>query len=191
MEAVKDYVTLVKAFLRLLETEPSARARLRLVIIGDGSLRKETLQCLQAHHADGLAWLPGDRADIPDILRGLDLFVLPSLREGVSNTILEAMATGLPVVATKVGGNPELVEEGRTGMLVPQSDPVRLSDAIRTYFANPDQLARHGQAGRERVATQFSMEAMVNGYLAVYDAVLNDRRRKTADRCLDAFPAKR
>jgi len=79
------------------------------------------------------------------------------------------------VIATRVGGNPELIEEGETGVLVPPSDPVAMANAIRAYLLDPVQLERHGQAGRKRVETQFSLEAMVNGYLAVYDSVSNPR----------------
>jgi glycosyltransferase involved in cell wall biosynthesis len=175
MQVIKDQLTLVRAFLHLLDNEPGAREVLRLVIIGDGLLLEEARQLLRAAGAGQVAWLPGERADIPDMMRGLDLFVLPSLREGISNTILEAMASGLPVVATRVGGNPELVEEGRTGMLVPPSDPVALAQAIRTYLVDKGQLIRHGQAGRRRAEARFSMEAMVNAYLGVYDAVLNGK----------------
>jgi sugar transferase (PEP-CTERM/EpsH1 system associated) len=176
METVKDQLTLVRAFLHLLDVEPVARERVRLVMIGDGSLREEAQRLLEAANAAHLAWLPGERSDVPEIMRGLDLFVLPSLREGISNTILEAMASGLPVVATQVGGNPELVEEGQTGMLVPSADPVALSEAVRSYLVDPEKLARHGQAGRRSAETRFSIEAMVNHYLTVYDAVLKDRR---------------
>lgn len=172
MEPVKDQLTLVKAFIYLLDIEPDARKRLRLVIIGDGILRKEASKLLQEANATHLAWLPGERNDIPDIMRSLDLFILPSLGEGISNTILEAMASGLPVVATRVGGNPELLEEGRTGTLVPPGDPVAMAEAIRTYLIDTNQLIFHGQSGRKRAETRFSMEKMVNGYMEVYDAVL-------------------
>jgi len=183
MQMVKDQLTLVRAFLHLLEMEPLTRARMRLVMIGDGPLRGEAQALLHAARAEHLAWLPGERADIPEIMRGLDVFVLPSLAEGISNTILEAMASGLPVVATWVGGNPELVIEGKTGMLVPSANPVAMADAISCYFADPEKCKRDGQAGRKRIEERFSMEAMVNGYLAVYDSVLrNDRRRQTNDR---------
>jgi sugar transferase (PEP-CTERM/EpsH1 system associated) len=172
MVAVKDQLTLVRAFLHLLQTTPEARKRLRLVMIGDGPLREVASQMLQAGSASHLAWLPGERSDIPDIMRSLDMFVLPSLREGLSNTILEAMASGAPVIATRVGGNPELVEEGQTGMLVSPADPVRLAEAMRAYLVEPGLSTSHGHAGRKRAEARFSMEAMVNGYLAVYDAVL-------------------
>jgi sugar transferase (PEP-CTERM/EpsH1 system associated) len=172
MEMVKDQVTLVQAFLHLIETYPRARIKVRLVIIGDGVLREQSLRLLKKAGAEHLAWLPGERSDIPELMRAMDLFVLPSLAEGISNTILEAMASGLPVVATRVGGNPELVEEGRTGLLVPPADPAAMAKAIHTYLDHPEQLARHGQAGRERAEIRFSMETMVDNYLAVYDSVL-------------------
>lgn len=175
LEAVKDQLTLVRAFLHLLAAEPAGHQRLRLAIIGDGALRPEAQRLLRDAHAEHLAWLPGERADIPRIMQALDLFVLPSRAEGISNTILEAMASGLPVVATRVGGNSELVIEGDTGMLVPPESPFALASAIRTYLMHPAQATRHGEAGRKRAETHFSIHGMVDGYLAIYDAVLNGR----------------
>jgi len=181
MQSVKDQLTLGRAFLHLIQTQPEARERSRLVMIGDGPLREEAQKLLREAGAGTLAWLPGERDDIPEIMRSLDLFVLPSIAEGISNTILEAMASGLPVVATHVGGNPELVEQGRTGMLVPPSDPIAMAEAIRAYLFDPAILIRHGQAGRKRAEEKFSIESMVNGYMAVYDEVLRERRPTTAD----------
>ena len=171
MEPVKDQLTLVRAFLHLVAGDEEARKRLRLIVVGDGSLREKALQMLREYHADQLAWLPGERDDIPEIMRALDLFVLPSLREGISNTILEAMATGLPVVATNVGGNPELVDHDRTGTLVPPSDPVAMAGGIRGYLSDRDKSVSHGLAGRTKIETQFSMESMVGQYLEVYGRV--------------------
>jgi len=172
LEPVKDQLTLVRAFLHLRDSDGVARDRLRLVIVGEGSLREKALGMLRDAQAEPFAWLPGELDDIPEVMRGLDLFVLPSLREGISNTVLEAMASGLPVVATKVGGNPELVVEGETGMLVPPDDPVGFSEAIRFYLRHPGESTRHGLAGRGRAEARFSMDAMVGGYLSVYDSVL-------------------
>jgi glycosyltransferase involved in cell wall biosynthesis len=180
LETVKNQLTLVQAFLQLLDREPKARERLRLVIIGDGPLRMESTKLLKDANADRLAWLPGERDDVPAIMRFLDLFVLPSLREGISNTILEAMASGLPVVATRVGGNPELVEEGKTGLLIPPVNSIALAHAIRSYLLHPELLSIHGQAGRKRAEDCFSLEKMVSGYTGVYDKLLE--RRKRADR---------
>jgi len=176
MEPVKDQLTLVRAFLYLLREARGLRERLRLVIVGDGPLKTQALQMLREAQAEQLAWLPGERNDIPDIMRNLDLFVLPSLREGISNTILEAMASGLPVVATKMGGNPELVREGESGVLVPPSEPIAMANAVRLYLENPKKRDNDGAAGRRRVGTQFSLQVMVDGYLSVYDAVLNGKR---------------
>lgn len=179
MQTVKDQLTLVRAFLHLLKTTPGAREKLRLALVGDGPLRAQAAAMLAAEDAGALAWLAGSRDDVPRLLRGLDVFVLPSLAEGISNTILEAMACGLPVVATRVGGNPELVIEGETGMLVPAADPAALAGALGNYLRDPSLARRHGRASRERVEREFSLHAMVQRYLAVYDDVLAGKRRTT------------
>jgi sugar transferase (PEP-CTERM/EpsH1 system associated) len=171
MAEVKDYPNLVRAFIRLLEIEPSARQRARLVIIGEGVSRETCLNLLREASAEQLAWLPGERTDVAELMRNMDLFVLPSLGEGISNTILEAMACGLPIIATQVGGNPELVEDSRTGMLVPVSDPECLAQTLLKYFRNESMLESQGRAGRARIESHFSMQAMARDYLSVYESV--------------------
>lgn len=173
MEPVKDQLNLVRAFIKLAGRVGEARNSLRLMMVGDGPLREAALQLLREAQIDKLAWLPGERDDVPALMRSLDLFVLPSLREGISNTILEAMASGLPVVATTVGGNPELVREGVTGTLVPHSDDGALTMAVESYLTDRQKLLSHGQAARRAVEKQFSMDAMVAGYLQVYENVLS------------------
>lgn len=170
MVAVKDYPTLARAFLRLLELAPELRERLRLLIVGDGESRATCLELLKPHQQ--LVWLPGERSDIPELMAAMDLFVLPSLGEGISNTLLEAMATGLPVVATRVGGNPELVVENVTGQLVPSADIEAMAQALLIYVRDPVLRANHGTAARTLVNQKYSLTAMVNGYLSVYDIVL-------------------
>jgi glycosyltransferase involved in cell wall biosynthesis len=172
MQTVKDQTLLARAFIRAIEIAPSLMARLRLIMIGDGPLRVEALNLLERAGVADLAWLPGERHDVPDILRGLDCFVLPSLAEGISNTVLEAMASGLPVIATDVGGNPELVEAGRTGHLVPASDPEAMARALVAYANDPEQARAAGCAGRAEVERRFSMEAMVGAYQGLYDRLL-------------------
>jgi sugar transferase (PEP-CTERM/EpsH1 system associated) len=172
MTDVKNFPTLIRAFLLLLDEVPAARARLRLIIVGDGNSRQPCLEMLRSAGAEELAWLPGERADIPQLMRTMDLFVLPSLGEGISNTILEAMSTGVPVVATAVGGNAELVADGVTGVLVPPDEPGAMMKAILQYYRNPDLLVSHGRAARQQVEKSFSIEAMTQAYIRVYDKAL-------------------
>ncbi len=168
MAAVKDFPTLVEAFVRLAPTCPQAR----LVIVGEGEARAACLQRLAACGLEARAWLPGERQDIAELLRGFDVFVLPSLNEGISNTLLEAKATALPVVATAVGGNRELVTPGENGDLIPVGDVEALAQALQRYVGDPDRRAREGAAGRARVLARHSIAAMVAGYAAVYERAL-------------------
>ncbi len=167
MVEVKDYATLVRAFLLLHK----GNERLRLMIVGDGPCRTQCINLLAAAGAGHLAWLPGQRSDIAQMMRAMDLFVLPSLAEGSSNTILEAMASGLPVLATAVGGNGELVQAGLTGMLVAPGAPDQLAAGILDYYRRPELAARHGARARRHVLSAHSLPAMAGGYLAVYDAL--------------------
>jgi sugar transferase (PEP-CTERM/EpsH1 system associated) len=175
MQEVKDQVTLARAFARLMQAVPRASERLRLVMVGDGPLRERVRALLAEAGVEQYAWLAGARDDVARIMRSFDLFVLPSLAEGISNTILEAMATGLPVVATAVGGNLELVQPGETGTLVPRDDPEGMARALRAYADSEDLCRRHGGAARRAIETRFGMEAMVNAYMTIYDALLAAR----------------
>lgn len=175
MQTVKDQLTLARAFVRALQIDPSQRGRLRLVMIGDGPLRTQAQSLLAQAGVGDLTWLPGGRSDIPAILQGLDCFVLPSLGEGISNTILEAMASGLPVIATDVGGSAELVEPGQTGDLVPAADPEVLAQRILAYLRHPESARMAGLAGRSRVERLFSLDAMVGRYKELYDRRLGVR----------------
>ncbi|MBK6675712.1 MAG: TIGR03088 family PEP-CTERM/XrtA system glycosyltransferase [Rhodocyclaceae bacterium] len=176
MQTVKDQTLLARAFVRALEREPALRQRLRLVMVGEGPLRAQAQEMLDAAGVADLAWLPGERHDVPDILRGLDCFVLPSLAEGISNTILEAMASGLPVIATRVGGNPELVLEGETGRLVPVGDVEALASALIDDAHAPEADRAAGLAGRWQVERRFSMDSMVAAYRGLYDELLAIRK---------------
>ena len=175
MQAVKAQTLLAAAFVRALEIEPGLRQRLRLVMVGDGPLRAQALSTLDAAGAGGLAWLPGERADVPDVMRSLDCFVLPSLAEGISNTILEAMSTGLPVLATAVGGNGDLIDAGLTGELVPAGDIEALARGLVGMAMDRQRALAQGQAGRVRVERQFSLPGMVNAYQALYERLSGPR----------------
>lgn len=172
MQTVKDQPTLARAFVRALEIAPELRRRLRLVVVGDGPLLEEVRAVLQAAGVDDLAWLPGERDDVPEVMRGLDCFVLPSLAEGISNTILEAMASGVPVIATNVGGNAELVRHGATGEIVPAADVVAMADSMVRLARDPASAAALGRSGRADAEQKYSMQTMVATYQGVYDQQL-------------------
>lgn len=175
LQAVKDPLNLARAFLQLLRSQPSLGERVRLVVVGAGPLQEALESLLQEGGVRQLCWLAGNRDDIPALLRGFDLFVLPSRAEGISNTVLEAMASGLPVVATAVGGNPELVEDGVTGRLVLAADPSALADAMGAYLNSPILARGHGLAGRRRAEELFGLETMVGAYAELYTALLERR----------------
>ncbi len=177
MQTVKAQPVLARAFVRALELAPALRQSLRLVMVGDGPLRDEAQQVLDAAGVAQLAWLPGERADVPDVMRALDGFVLPSLAEGISNTILEAMASALPVLATRVGGNAELVAEAETGEIVPAGDVEALAAALVRLSTDPVRATTMGRAGRARAERLFSLSAMVQAYRDLYDRLVAQRLR--------------
>jgi sugar transferase (PEP-CTERM/EpsH1 system associated) len=184
MDNAANHVTLVDSFLRLIASPHPAHQRLRLLIVGDGPARAECQAMLNRAGAGARAWLPGARQDTPQLLRAMDLFVLPSPFEDRSNAVLEAMASGLPVVATAVGATAELVHAGFTGILVPPMSAELLAAAMSDYCRIPEMAARHGARARSQVIARHSMPAMARDYLAVYDALtgadLPERPRRDA-----------
>jgi sugar transferase (PEP-CTERM/EpsH1 system associated) len=172
MEAVKDQLNLAHAFVRACELSPHAKNQLRLILVGDGPMRGEVNAVLERGGVRDRAWFAGERADIPDILRGLDCFALPSLAEGISNTILEAMATRLPVVATRVGGNPELIESSMTGLLVQPASSDALARGILDYFGDRAMARRHAKAAQRVAHARFSLARMVADYERLYEREL-------------------
>jgi glycosyltransferase involved in cell wall biosynthesis len=150
---------------------PEHADRLRLAIIGDGPLLPRIREKVQAAGLQDVVWLPGSRTDIAERMADFDVFVLPSIAEGTPVTILEAMACALPVVASRVGGIPEVVQEGVTGLMQPPSDAEALAKALAVYVQDPQLAARHGAAGRERVEKSNSIAAMVAGYAGLYDTL--------------------
>ena len=179
LDPIKNQAQLLHACREILDRQPEYRSRLRLVIVGDGPSRG-TLQSLAGElRLTDILSMPGARNDVAELMRGMDIFVLPSVNEGISNTILEAMATGLPVIAGRVGGNPELVVDGVTGTL---SERDRFGATIQRYLASPELRARHGAAGRARAVERFSLDAMVQGYVELYDEVLYGRPNGLPDR---------
>lgn len=174
LQVVKDQLNLVRAFAVARRNGGEAAARLRLVIAGEGPLRPAIEDEIRQRGLADVVWLAGERKDVPEVMRSLDIFALPSRAEGISNTILEAMASGLPVVATDVGGNGELIETERTGLLVPAEEPVTMAEALMCYASNAALQNSHGLAGRQRVEQGFSLDGMVARYTELYERL---RRR--------------
>ena len=174
LNPVKDQGTLLEAFARL----ESGPGDLALVLIGDGPSANHLRERAGRRDLAGRVHFAGRRGDVALLLRGLDVFTLPSLNEGISNTILEAMASGLPVVATRVGGNGELVEEAVTGSLVPVGDPAALAHALSAYVGDPHLRALHGKAGRQRAVEVFGLDRMVEGYRRLYVEAAAGRPRR-------------
>ena len=177
LDPIKDHPTLFRAFEIVQQQVPNAV----LLTVGDGILR----QRLDTSSRKGIMFL-GNRSDVPAILTMLDVFVLASRNEGISNTILEAMASAVPVVVTNVGGNPEIVEHERTGFLVEPGDAQAMAKAILLYADNPELRLRHGQEGRKRVLKDFTIENMVRSYEAVYRRVT--AKKATISEALPGMP---
>jgi glycosyltransferase involved in cell wall biosynthesis len=164
LDPVKDLKTLIAAYARL-HTHPGHAA---LVLVGDGEERAALEACARDLGVAGGVHFVGYRADIRHLLAAFDVYVNSSVSEGVSLTILEAMATGLPVVATRVGGTPEVVLHGNTGLLVEPRDPAALATAIDELGRDRDRGRALGAAGRVRVDTFFTIDRMVSDYARVY-----------------------
>lgn len=167
LDPVKDQLGLLDAFAALDRAE-----RALIVIVGDGPCRSALDERARRGDLAGRARLLGERGDVATLLPGFDVFVLPSLAEGTSNTILEAMASGLPVVATRAGGNPELVIDGLTGTLVEVGDRCALTRALAQYAEDRCRRSVHGTNGRQRALQHFSLASMSHRYAELYRAAL-------------------
>ena len=154
---------------------PSAR----FLVVGEANIepsyRVELEERARNLNLNGRLIFTGQRGDVPQIMREIDISVLPSLSESFSNSLLESMANGLPVVATNVGGNPEVVSDGENGVLVAPADPAALSRAIAQLLESPDLRRRLGQAAREKVAREYSIECLLRRTEDLYITLLERR----------------
>jgi glycosyltransferase involved in cell wall biosynthesis len=164
LSAEKDVATLVRAAALIVREHPA----FHLELAGDGPCAPELTRLVDdLGLADCVRFL-GEISDVPALLARASLFVLPSLTEGISLTLLEAMARGLPIVTTRVGGNPEVVDEERTGLLVPERSPADLAAAILRVLRDPAFGRRMGARGRQRVEELFDVRRMVAEYERLY-----------------------
>ncbi len=164
LDPVKDFGTLLRACAAAVSRD----SRVRLFIVGDGAERAALAEAIRAERLDDNARLLGHREDVAQLLPGFDVYVNSSVTEGISLTILEAMAAQRPVVATAVGGTPEVVEDGTTGFLRPARDPGALAQAIVELGSDASLASRFGVAGRARVLAHFTLDQMVERYAQIY-----------------------
>ncbi len=160
----KDFATLIRATAIAVRDSPD----FRLEIAGDGPCATELKQLVTELQLDSNVQFLGRVENVPELLSGASVFALSSQTEGISLTILEAMASGLPVVATLVGGNPEVIVDGETGLLAPPGDPPALADALLQLWRDPNRRRVLGSAGRKRVENYFDVRKMVVAYEQLY-----------------------
>lgn len=167
----KNHALLLRAFARLHSIQP-----LRLLVVGDGELRQQLEQQAAESGISAKVRFLGLRADVPAILNASDIFVLPSRWEGNPLSVQEAMASGLPVVATTVGGVPELVENGVSGLLVPSEDEAALANALQTLIDHPHLRQQMGEAALIRARQRFDIRITVQQYEQLYETLLTRSR---------------
>ena len=168
----KGHLCLIEAARRVVSAIPSTRF---LLVGREDREAAPVREKIRELGLDRHVVLTGVRRDIPAILRATRVVAHPGEQEGMSNAILEAMAAGVPVVASNAGGNPEVVEDGKTGLLVPPGDPVTLASAILDLLRDPERAAGMAQAGRERIRDRFSLAGMVAGVEESYIELLEDK----------------
>lgn len=167
LDKQKGFTWLIDAMSRLKKTS------LRCVILGEGPERPRLEAQIRKHELETCVWLYGEKPDIVTWLSAFDIACLPSLWEGLPNSLLEAMALGLPVVASAVDGVPEVVENGRTGVLVPPASPAALAKALKDLAADPERRAALGSAAHAAVMEKFTVRRMMDEYQDAYADVVS------------------
>jgi len=177
MELIKNPENLVRAFVDLVKNNQN---NVFLAMIGEGSQLNKIKQILCEEKLTNHSWLPGDCSNVAELMREFDIFCLPSKAEGISNTLLEAMAVGLPVVATKVGGNADIAENNKTALLVESENTAELTKALDKYINDEGLRKQHGHAGRQLVEHSLSLKKMVLNYEAMYLNEINNLHQEVA-----------
>jgi len=173
LDRVKGVEYLLRAAAKVIFKTPDAA----FLIVGDGSQREALEQLARSLGISHRMVFTGQRDDVPELLSTMDVLVLPSLYEGLPNAVLEAMAAGKPVIATRVGGTPEVVEDKVTGLLVPPRDPEALAEAIIALIQDRERAEAMGQVGRARVEEYFSVERMIAETETLYEELIEEKMR--------------
>jgi glycosyltransferase involved in cell wall biosynthesis len=173
LDAVKDQIGMLKAF----ELIGDRLGDCRLIMVGDGPMRDDLEEYINGHGLQQRVIITGPRNDVPDFLNLFDLFVLSSLSEGTSISLLEAMASGLPAVVTNVGGNPAIVEHNTDGLVVEPSDPAALAEAIVKILSNPELHRTFSERCTAKVRRDYSIERMAESYCRLYLEILHGKKR--------------
>jgi len=166
LDTQKGFATLIEAMSRLKGSP------LRCAILGEGPERARLEALVRKHRLEDSLWLPGEKKEVPSWLSAFDLYCLPSLWEGLPNSLLEAMAVGLPVIASAVDGVPEAILDGQDGVLVPPGKPAALAEALRQLVDDPARRAALGKAAQATVSERFTLRRMLEEYQAAYAVLL-------------------
>ena len=173
LDGVKDQESMIEAFALVVKVVPEAR----LFLVGDGPMRDELQELIASHSLDEKVVITGTRDDIPEILNLFDLFVLTSVSEGTSISLLEAMASGLPSVVTNVGGNPSIIDHGINGLLVEPKEIKNIADAIVSLLRDSSRREQFGQRAMAKVRANYSLEKMIADYEEIYFRLLRKKRK--------------
>lgn len=165
----KGHIYLLRAMRSILSWHPDAK----LIIAGQGPLKRELESFAERQGLGNCVYFLGLRRDVPLILRAMDIFVSPAIKEAFGINLIEAMYSGLPCIATNVGGIPEVVKDGQTGMLVPPANPEALAKTIKELLDKPDLAERFGAAGKKRVLDNFTADKYIEKLENLYDNLFN------------------
>ena len=175
LDPIKNQEVLIEALSLIKNNNFDLFKKLELKIIGDGPDKKKLIEQIKQHKLENTVQLLGSKNNVNEYLQRADIFILPSINEGISNTLLEAMACELPVIAAHVGGNPEIVIDGKTGLLVEQSDAQLFAEKILFLCNNPEHINSYGLAARNHVVKNYSLKKMSRDYIETYKAEFREQ----------------
>jgi glycosyltransferase involved in cell wall biosynthesis len=171
LDPIKDHVTMLRAFEKVTRKHDDSM----LLIVGEGPARKDIEQAVKEMHLSGKVILTGFSDKVYSLLAGMDLFLQTSMEEGLSLSILEAAASGIPIVATDVGGTPEIIRSGRDGILLGSGNVDAFADAMNRFIEDPEPFRLMADEAKKVIKRQFSLESMVHRYESLYRDILRNK----------------